>query len=454
MTRHPNVPRRLLATLTTFAAALTLGLVATAATPAAERADAATPVHGDGDVILNMFQWTWDSVAAECANVVGPAGFGYVQVSPPMEHVRGTQWWTSYQPVSYQIESKLGTRAEFANMVATCDAAGVGVIADAVVNHMAAGSGTGVAGSTYGQDSFPGTYSAPDFNDCRTNISDYTNRYEVQNCRLVSLQDLRTGSAYVRGRIADYLDDLVSLGVDGFRIDAAKHIPASDLEAIKAQMGNPNVFWVHEVIGSAGEPIQPSEYLGSGDSHEFNYARQLKSDFDGQIKNLRFIGDGKLPYNRAGCVRGQPRHRAQRRDDELQVGRQVRPGQHVPAVVAVRVAHRVLGLRVLQQRRRSARRHRDDRPRRDLRRRTVDLHAALDGDPRHGRLPQRGGGHGSHELVGRRRQPDHLRPRQPRVRGAEQHGVGRAALVPDVAPRGHVLRRRRVVELLGDTDRR
>ena len=56
MTRRPNVPRRLLATLTTFATALTLGLVATTATPTAEPARAATPVHGDGDVILNLFQ--------------------------------------------------------------------------------------------------------------------------------------------------------------------------------------------------------------------------------------------------------------------------------------------------------------------------------------------------------------------------------------------------------------
>lgn len=300
MTRHPNVPRRLLATLTTFATALALGLVATA--PAAERADAATPPHGDGDVILNLFQWTWDSVAAECEDVIGPAGFGYVQVSPPMEHIRGTQWWTSYQPVSYRVESKLGTRAEFANMVAACDAAGVGVIADAVVNHMAGAgrSGTGVAGTQFSDDHFAGTYGAADFNDCRTDISNYGDRYQVQNCRLVSLQDLRTGSDYVRGRLAAYFDDLVSLGVEGFRIDAAKHIPASDLEAIKARMANRNVFWVHEVIGAAGEPIQPSEYLGSGDSHEFDYARQLKRDFDGQIKNLRFIGDGKLPYDRAG----------------------------------------------------------------------------------------------------------------------------------------------------------
>jgi alpha-amylase len=204
MTRPPTVPRRLLAALATFATALTLGLATTAATPAAEPARAATPVHGDGDVILNLFQWTWDSVAAECTNVIGPAGFGYVQVSPPTEHIRGTQWWTSYQPVSYRIESKLGTRAEFRNMVAACDAAGVGVIADAVVNHMAGAgqSGTGVAGTAYSDDNFTGTYGAQDFNDCRRNIADYTNRYEVQNCRLVALQDLQCHRLRLRARQA------------------------------------------------------------------------------------------------------------------------------------------------------------------------------------------------------------------------------------------------------------
>ncbi len=75
-------------------------------------------------MILNLFQWTWDSVAAECTSTIGPAGFGYVQVSPPQEHIQGTAWWTSYQPVSYKLESKLGTRAEFQRMVSTCKAAG------------------------------------------------------------------------------------------------------------------------------------------------------------------------------------------------------------------------------------------------------------------------------------------------------------------------------------------
>ncbi|GAB3171154.1 carbohydrate-binding module family 20 domain-containing protein [Myceligenerans halotolerans] len=289
MTRRTPLFALLTALVAALATMATLGLL----TVTSKDAAASTPPRGDRDVILNLFQWTWDSVAAECTSTIGPVGFGYVQVSPPSEHVTGTQWWTSYQPVSYQIESKLGTRAEFAAMVDACHSAGVGVIADAVVNHMAADSGSGVAGSTYEQDSFPGIYSAPDFNDCRTDITDYGDRWEVQNCRLVSLQDLRTGSDYVRARLADYLDDLTSLGVDGFRIDAAKHMPAEDLAAIKAQSSGS--FWVQEVIGAAGEPIQPSEYTGNGDVHEFDYGRQLRSDFDGQIKNLRYIGDNKLP---------------------------------------------------------------------------------------------------------------------------------------------------------------
>ncbi|WP_277208798.1 carbohydrate-binding module family 20 domain-containing protein [Isoptericola croceus] len=298
-------PRRALAGLTAVILAGT-GLLG-AAGPATAATPMPSPIvdskNGRGNVILNLFQWTWDSVAAECTSTVGPAGFGYVQVSPPQEHIRGTEWWTSYQPVSYRIESKLGTRVEFQEMVDTCAEAGVGVVVDAVVNHTTGanvGSGAGVAGSSFGVDSFPGIYSAQDFNDCRSNISNYGDRYQVQNCRLLSLQDLRTGSEHVRNTIAAYLDDLLGMGVAGFRIDASKHIPAADLEAVKAKLSDPDVFWVHEVIGAAGEPIQPAEYLGSGDSHEFDYARELRSRFDGSIKDLRTIGDGKLPSGSAG----------------------------------------------------------------------------------------------------------------------------------------------------------
>lgn len=34
---------------------------------------------GSKSVIIQIFEWSWDSIAAECTNFIGPAGYGYVQ---------------------------------------------------------------------------------------------------------------------------------------------------------------------------------------------------------------------------------------------------------------------------------------------------------------------------------------------------------------------------------------
>ena len=32
---------------------------------------------------VQLFEWDWNDIAAECENVLGPAGYPAVQVSPP-----------------------------------------------------------------------------------------------------------------------------------------------------------------------------------------------------------------------------------------------------------------------------------------------------------------------------------------------------------------------------------
>ncbi|GAA2741291.1 carbohydrate binding domain-containing protein [Kitasatospora cinereorecta] len=287
--------RRLAAGLTAAASlALSLGAGFTLA-PTAE----ATP-PSTKDVTATLFEWKFDSIAKACTDTLGPKGYGFVEVSPPQEHIQGSQWWTSYQPVSYKIAGRLGDRTSFQSMVTTCHNAGVKVIADSVVNHMSAGSGTGTGGTVYTKYNYPGYYQDQDFHSCRTAISNYSDRSNVQNCELVNLSDLNTGSAYVQQTIANYLSDLLTLGVDGFRIDAAKHIAASDLAGIKARMSNPNAYWVQEVIYGAGEPIQPSEYTGTGDVDEFRSGTWLKSAFNGgRISDLSTWGNGLLASNQA-----------------------------------------------------------------------------------------------------------------------------------------------------------
>ncbi|MFF6905036.1 carbohydrate-binding module family 20 domain-containing protein [Streptomyces sp. NPDC012389] len=254
-------------------------------------ARAAAP--GDKDVTAVLFEWKFASIAKACTDTLGPAGYGYVQVSPPQEHIQGGQWWTSYQPVSYKIAGRLGDRAAFSAMVNTCHSAGVKVVVDSVINHMSAGSGTGTGGSSYTKYDYPGLYSVNDLNHCQTPITNYNDRANVQNCELVGLADLDTGEEYVRGKIAGYLNDLLSLGVDGFRIDAAKHMPAADLANIKSRLTNPNAYWKQEAIYGAGEAVSPSEYLGTGDVQEFRYARSLKQVFlNENLANLKNFGEG------------------------------------------------------------------------------------------------------------------------------------------------------------------
>ncbi|MBF8174866.1 alpha-amylase family protein [Streptomyces olivaceus] len=266
---------------------LTAAVALAAATVVMTPTGAQASPPGAKDVTAVLFEWNFASVAKECTSTLGPAGYGYVQVSPPAEHIQGGQWWTSYQPVSYKIAGRLGDRAAFESMVDTCHAAGVKVVADAVVNHMSAGSGIGTGGSSYSKYDYPGLYSSPDFDDCTAQISNYQDRYNVQHCELVGLADLDTGEEYVRGRIAGYLNDLLSLGVDGFRIDAAKHIPAADLANIRSRLSDPSVYWKQEVIHGAGEAVQPTEYTGTGDVQEFRYAYDLKRVFTNE--NLAYL---------------------------------------------------------------------------------------------------------------------------------------------------------------------
>ncbi|MEU4932621.1 alpha-amylase family protein [Streptomyces yokosukanensis] len=273
----------------TLSGAVALTAAALVMTPTT--ADASPP--GTKDVTAVLFEWNYASVARECTTTLGPAGYGYVQVSPPAEHIQGSQWWTSYQPVSYKIAGRLGDRTAFKNMIDTCHAAGLKVVVDTVVNHMSAGSGTGTGGSSYTKYDYPGLYSYPDFDDCTSQVTNYQDRWNVQHCELVGLADLDTGEEYVRKTIAGYLNDLLSLGADGFRIDAAKHIPAEDLANIKSRLTNPSAYWKQEVIYGANEAVQPSEYTGNGDVQEFRYAYDLKRVFTSEkLAYLNNFGEG------------------------------------------------------------------------------------------------------------------------------------------------------------------
>lgn len=273
----------------------------------------ATPTAPPRTVFVHLFEWKWDDVSRECETFLGPKGFAAVQVSPATEHAvvpeKSFPWWQRYQPVSYKISSRSGDRTQFAHMIDRCHAAGVKVYADAVINHMSGElRGVGSAGSPFAKYAYPGIYQPRDFHACRHDITDYNNHDQVTNCELVGLPDLDTGSHYVRDRLAHHLIDLVHLGVDGFRIDAAKHIQAIDLAAIFHTLNakvEPDPFIYQEVIDPGNEAVKKSEYYATGDVHEFEYGRKVGEKFlgtDGQtLAQLQTLGEswGLMPSDKA-----------------------------------------------------------------------------------------------------------------------------------------------------------
>lgn len=266
----------------------------------------------DVTTAVHLFEWRWKDVALECEKVLGPAGIDAVQISPPQEHrlMAGSPWFQRYQPVSYRLESRSGTRAEFEDMVRRCNNSGVDVISDAVINHMAQTlpynqSEAGSAGSRYQRYTYPGLFSYADFHHCGRYsdnvIRNYQDRWEVQNCELLGLADLNTGSESVRNTIANFLNDQINIGVKGFRIDAAKHMASSDVGAIVGKLNKPT-FIFQEVIDQGGEPITSREYIENGSVTEFRVGLALGYYFRrGNLAPLEKMGEqwGFLPPEKA-----------------------------------------------------------------------------------------------------------------------------------------------------------
>lgn len=73
------------------AAVLTAGLPVLFVGPAqASSSHTGAQLSARGEVSANLFEWNWPSVANECTTVLGPAGYGSVQVAPPQDSVKRT----------------------------------------------------------------------------------------------------------------------------------------------------------------------------------------------------------------------------------------------------------------------------------------------------------------------------------------------------------------------------
>lgn len=305
--------------------------------PSAVLAASATPAQAataslSRNVTANLFEYNWNSVAADCTDVLGPDGFAAVQVSPPQDSYDNPDhaWWDVYQPVDYSLNSRFGTAAQFASMVEACHTAGVKVYADVVLNHMAAGDGgsdTSYDGASFDSSTltYP-AYDAADFHsypaDCPESgdsIVNWLSYTEVTECRFDGLPDLATGTTAVRDTEAAYLNTLIGLGVDGFRLDSAAEIGETDIAAIEALLDPDTttgtaVFITQEVYpGSSGQDsrLNPTSFEPEGSVTSFDYGYDLTDAFEnGDLAALGSISPALPSASASSFVTNQDTERA------------------------------------------------------------------------------------------------------------------------------------------------
>ncbi len=162
--------------------------------------------------ILHCFDWKYNDIKNELPNIAA-AGFTSVQTSPAQPGAGSGVWWWLYQPLGFYVATNdLGTKDDLRSLCQEADKYGIKVIVDVVANHLA-GDHSNIQNDLKDRQYWH-TYGT---------VSNWADRYQVIQGE-IGMPDLNSEHSYVQDRVKNYINELKSLGVDGIRWDAAKHI--------------------------------------------------------------------------------------------------------------------------------------------------------------------------------------------------------------------------------------
>ena len=156
-------------------------------------------------------------------------GYSHIKISPSQKSNPGGEWWKRYQPIDYSVIEGLGSENDLKALMDKAHSCNVKVIADVVFNHMA---NLNNGDNAENIANFP-NLTVADFNTkstdnpinkpCDINYTDGNKDSEV-NCWMGGLPDLKFTNN-VKTIQKSHLKKLLTIGIDGFRFDAAKHMP-------------------------------------------------------------------------------------------------------------------------------------------------------------------------------------------------------------------------------------
>ncbi|MFD2670499.1 carbohydrate-binding module family 20 domain-containing protein [Marinicrinis sediminis] len=200
------------------------------AEPPQQQVQAATnyglPAQTKDGLIFHAWNWSFDSITNNLP-AIAAAGFKSIQTSPIQgtkePTMGGSYWWVLYQPTNFYIgNNQLGDRNQFKRLCEEAEQYGISIIVDVVANHTGNAGGGGLQ-YTPANNVDPAIKNNPYFWHEARGIENYNDRWQVTQWG-IGLPDLNTSNQELQNMIINFLNDAISLGADGFRFDAAKHI--------------------------------------------------------------------------------------------------------------------------------------------------------------------------------------------------------------------------------------
>ena len=200
-------------------------------------------------------------------------GFNAIWISPIVQNYAGS--YHGYHLTNlYNLNTNFGSEDDFKNLITACHNRDIWVMVDVVANHV------GPVGTDYSQV-YP--FNSADHYHDYCDISDWSNQWQVENCRLSGLPDLKQENDWVTQTLLSWISDLISkYNIDGIRIDTIMEVPKWFWDSFRSSAG---VFQIGEAFN--GDINYVADYQNHLDS-VFNYPLYytIQSSFCGSFKNL------------------------------------------------------------------------------------------------------------------------------------------------------------------------
>ena len=233
---------------------LTIALIAAAVMPAAAK-DRVThnPDATNTETILHAWSWNFPTIG-ENMKKIADAGYTMVQTSPVQncfqpegsgkkifdDNITEGQWYYYYQPTDWKIGNYiLGSRDEMKQMMDSAAKYNVKVIVDVLPNH------TAFDVDAVSEDFYKAVGGRDKMYHSQglLPVEDYNDRLQCTLWGSGALPDVNTENPDFQKYYMEFVNDLLSLGVRGFRYDTAKHIGVHSDPVDAASGVKENDFW-------------------------------------------------------------------------------------------------------------------------------------------------------------------------------------------------------------------